>query len=421
MKANLLLITNGFPFGESERGFLPDEFRLLTERFHVTVLAKTPTPPPEAWEQLDFDRNRVFCTGNEALKPLFVLRQLFRRETLTELRLAWAPRQSLRMRMQRLSAIVRWRARAAQYEKIIDRLCTQQQIDLIYTYWCTQATLGASLVQQRRPQLKLVVRFHGYDLYQERAEALWQPFRHLTIQQAQLLVFACQTGLDYFRSHWPATPEEKMVVAYLGSSAMEPASPASDGVLHLVSCSNLIPLKRVGLLIEALAVLPEQIRVDWHHFGDGVLRGTLEQQARTRLGSRAHITWTFHGAIPNSQLNQLYQQLHAEVFVTLSETEGGVPVSMQEALAMGIPTIGTQVGGIPELILPGETGWLLRPDLTASEAAAALTEAARLSPHEMERMRTACLRHWAAHFNRKENADRFTQLLCTIAQSKDEL
>ena len=45
--------------------------------------------------------------------------------------------------------------------------------------------------------------------------------------------------------------------------------------MTLVSCSNLIPLKRADLIIAALALLPESIRVDWHHFGDGTEREAL--------------------------------------------------------------------------------------------------------------------------------------------------
>ena len=42
---NLLLVTQGFPYGETERGFLPTEYETLSRHFHLTVLSFGTTDP----------------------------------------------------------------------------------------------------------------------------------------------------------------------------------------------------------------------------------------------------------------------------------------------------------------------------------------------------------------------------------------
>ena len=56
---------------------------------------------------------------------------------------------------------------------------------------------------------------------------------------------------------------------------------------------------------------------------------------------------TFHGAIPRSRVLELFKQ--CDLFVMPSRTEG-LPRAMIEAMAQGLPCIGTRVGGIPELL-----------------------------------------------------------------------
>jgi glycosyltransferase involved in cell wall biosynthesis len=52
--------------------------------------------------------------------------------------------------------------------------------------------------------------------------------------------------------------------------------------------------------------------------------------------------------------------VHSDVFILPSDTEG-MPLSIIEAMAHGLPCISTNVGGVPELIIDGETGFLIKP------------------------------------------------------------
>lgn len=106
------------------------------------------------------------------------------------------------------------------------------------------------------------------------------------------------------------------------------------------------PYKGVDLLIEAVSMLHEQLpNVALRVVGDGVFRVPLEELARQR--GVAHIV-TFIGQLASG--NAVRAELDgATLFVMASRTEG-LPRAMIEAMARGLPCIGTSVGGIPELL-----------------------------------------------------------------------
>ena len=269
--------------------------------------------------------------------------------------------------------------------------------------------MAAVNLKKKFPQLKVVTRFHGMDLYEERTPDRWQPFRKEIARRADGLCFACTYGRDYFQSHWGDRYADKMRLWYLGSTDRGVVDSPVNETLRIVSCSNVIPLKRIDLIIEGLSQLPQTMQVQWHHFGAGVSQEKLEDLAKEKL--RENVQWTFHGFVPNGQLGQEYRNIRPNLFITTSSTEGGAPVSIQEAFSMGIPAVGTRVGGIPDLILEGQTGFLLQEEATPAAVAEALLKYAALSEGEKNRMAAAARQLWKENFNAQENALRFTAYL----------
>lgn len=85
--------------------------------------------------------------------------------------------------------------------------------------------------------------------------------------------------------------------------------------------------------------------------GDGALRGALESLA-AKLGVSAHVRFLgFRRDVP-ALLSA------ADVFVMPSLSEG-LPLAILEAMAAGVPIVATRVGGMPQLIRAGDTGWLV--------------------------------------------------------------
>lgn len=419
MKKKLLLITKGFPFGEHERSFLPAEFDRLTQEFQISILTGCQEPLlypfPEDIPVRRFKSGRVL-SDPKAL--LWLLSAPFRPSVVREV-LRAAKGCALKKAAQRGLRILKYDLSAKRAMSAIRAIIDEEKTDLVYTYWCTAFTLGTVRLKKRYPALKAITRFHGYDLYQERFPTGWQPFRDVISKECSLLIFAAERGRQYYLDAWGRQWTEKSVLAYLGCRALAPAfgGGGADG-LALVSCSFMIPLKRIERIIDALALLPESVRVRWYHIGDGESRAALTERAEKSLSSRSNIRWSFLGCVPNGELDALYQTLRPGLFITTTTTEGGAPVSIQEAFSSGIPAAATAVGGIPELVRDGETGFLLPKNPTAEEVSAAIQQFYELPAAEKAAMSARARALWEEDFDAEKNAEAFVGLLKRLLEGE---
>jgi colanic acid/amylovoran biosynthesis glycosyltransferase len=139
---------------------------------------------------------------------------------------------------------------------------------------------------------------------------------------------------------------------FRGARAAAPGTP-----LRLLSVSRLVEKKGIADAIRALAraAAPYEYVVA----GDGPMRAELEALART--AGVAHRV-RFVGAQTRAQVAALLRS--ADVFVAPSVTGAdgdieGIPVSIMEAMAVGLPVISTWHSGIPELVDDGVSGMLV--------------------------------------------------------------
>jgi glycosyltransferase involved in cell wall biosynthesis len=128
-----------------------------------------------------------------------------------------------------------------------------------------------------------------------------------------------------------------------------------DGGARLVGIvGRIFPIKNHHLFLEAAALAA---RADptarFVVVGDGVLRGELERLA-VQAGIAGRVIFTGW----RRDLPGIYADL--DVLAVTSNNEG-TPVSAIEAMAAGCPVVATRVGGLPDLIRDGETGYLVPP------------------------------------------------------------
>lgn len=405
-REKLLLITAGFPFGDTERGFISTEFELLRQSFDVSIVSvgsqeQLIHPLPENIPvQRYFHKTSIRSVDGS----LAFLAAAFRPETRRELACALKG-QTIKGALQRIKQIVFYRAKARKMEKYLDELISRENIRLIYTYWCTEAALASVCLKDRHPELKVVTRFHGHDLFQERVKTQWQPFHRLIAEKIDRLIFACQMGQDYFLDTWGKEFSGKAQLHYLGCAPAPQPEKAPSEALRLVSCSNLIPLKRVECIIDAIGLLPKNMQIRWEHFGDGSQRQALEQRASEILSE--NVSWKFHGRVPNKDLAAWYRKLDPDLFLTTTTTEGGVPVSLQEAFSMSIPAIGTAVGGVPEVIINEVTGYLLDERATAQDLAGAIMNYVSLPEEGKRQLSCQAFSLWQERFDARKNSENF--------------
>ncbi len=415
MKKQILLITNGFPYSDSERGFLETEYNILCQNFKVNLLALCDNVPNTNEIKGNIE-NSTFVL-KQSPSTFLLLKQILYKDVLSEIFSLLKSKTSFSLLLKQIKLVLGYSARAEMlYEKIASNVISNN-IDLIYTYWCTPATLAAVRLKQKNKNLKVITRFHGYDLYKERNEFNYQPFRPKIAKHGNRLFFISKNGKDYFLNEWPKTLESKCSVFYIGSRVVPlELNSVKQGQTMLVSCSNLIPLKRVNLIIEALSLMPSNINVNWFHFGDGSEKQQLIQLANTKLSNKKNITYNFLGYVENQKVFEYYKEINPNIFITTSSTEG-LPVSILEAMSMGIPAIATAVGGIPEIVINNKTGFLLSENPTPQEITRAIINYCSLSAYEVENLKKSAYDLWSNDFNSQKNANLFAQEINSILKN----
>lgn len=131
---------------------------------------------------------------------------------------------------------------------------------------------------------------------------------------------------------------------------------------RLLALGRLVPKKGFPVLLEACRQL-NAAGWDFHLTlaGEGPERGSLKSLTRKyRLENRVTMT----GFVPHRLVPQLFRE--ADLFLMPSQIapsgdRDGIPNVILEALLHEVPVVAAAVGGIPEVIRPGETGWLVPP------------------------------------------------------------
>lgn len=172
-------------------------------------------------------------------------------------------------------------------------------------------------------------------------------------------------------------PKEKIVVQRTGIPleawpVQQRAAPA-DGAWRLVQSCRFIEKKGLDLTVAAFAeVVKHHPAATLTLIGDGPLREKIESQiAALGIQNRVRLMGFVFEDIVKSEIAS------AHLFVHPSRTTGdgdreGVPNSMLEAMATGMPVVATRHGGIPEAVAEGESGLLVAENDAPALAAAIL-------------------------------------------------
>jgi len=167
-------------------------------------------------------------------------------------------------------------------------------------------------------------------------------------------------------------PRIKVVHCGIEPSKFPTPAPLPDGERRLVSIGRFVEQKGQIALIKAMAQLRDS-HPDLHLtlIGDGELRRAIEAEiAHHGLADRVTLT----GWVDEARVTSELAAAHALVMPSFAE---GLPMVVMEAMAAARPVIATYIAGTPELVQPGETGWLVPAgDVTAlAEAMTALHDA----------------------------------------------
>ena len=161
---------------------------------------------------------------------------------------------------------------------------------------------------------------------------------------------------DQVREQMPHLREDQLVLGRIGVDTdkwtpREDGGPANE-VPRLICVGRLHESKGHAVLLDALSQVPG---VELTIVGDGPERANIEQQVQ-RLGLNDRVTLT--GSVAEHQIIALMRE--SDLFVAPSHAEP-LGVVYMEAMAMGVATIGTDAGGVAEIIDSGRDGLLVPP------------------------------------------------------------
>jgi glycosyltransferase involved in cell wall biosynthesis len=146
------------------------------------------------------------------------------------------------------------------------------------------------------------------------------------------------------------SPRLLHVIPYGIELSEEAPVPEHDGALVAGVAANLEYWKGIDVLIEAARLATAPVRVEI--YGVGALDQQLGRQAR-----EAGVDARFNGFVRDIRA----RIADLDVLVQPSRADN-LPLAILEAMACGRPVLGTRVGGIPELVLDGETGLVVDPE-----------------------------------------------------------
>ena len=198
----------------------------------------------------------------------------------------------------------------------------------------------------------------------ERADALRLSERAALAEVREVVVTSPATAALVTSGY--GVPAGRITVARPGNDPAPQVARHPNGVPHLLSVGAVTPRKGFGVLVDALAKLPD---IPWRLTIVGDLTRNPEEATKLQENiSRHHLTSRIKltGAVSQEQLHKFYSE--ADLFVLASRFEG-YGMAYTEALSYGLPVIGTTAGAIPDTISRG-AGLLVPPDDSAALAAA---------------------------------------------------
>ena len=219
-----------------------------------------------------------------------------------------------------------------------------------------------------------LVSFHGVDVVKFTNDPAYVDSLQCVFKEARLVLARSQSLLDGLKAL--GCPPEKLRLNHtpipLDSFPAAVRTAPEDGAWRLVQACRLIPKKGLFTTLEALRlVLPHFPKLKFVLCGTGPVQDEFLKK-RDAMGLTASVE--VPGWMDQPKLLEEYQRAHLFLHpseLTDTADQEGIPNSMLEAMATGLPVVATQHGGIPEAITHGLDG-LLVPERSPRELAEAI-------------------------------------------------
>lgn len=414
---NLILITNHYPHGHAE-SFIHLEIPFLQKSFDkVIVVSKN--KDEETVRDYTFGNYRT-DSASTFIEKIKVLPQCFLRLPVLFQYLI-NEYKSLRSNGKEISLPI---VRVAFHDLFkaliladhIKRIIRKENLTgslLLYSYWLTNSALATSFVESTSGlKISRVSRAHGGDVYEERHSRNYLSFREGLVRKLNFIFPISSHALSHIANQVPYSIHPKLMVQRLGTQApINLFAQKTNPVFTLVSCSFMVPVKRVELIIDALAMIQKPLQ--WIHIGGGPLLEEMKQKAEYVVSHNPYLSVCFKGTLSSDDIADFYANHYVDMFINTSEYEG-IPVSMMEAQSFSIPILGINTGGISEIVDDSVGALVERQNATPKVLAQNILKFILMTPEETATMRQAARKSWEARYQASENFSTFAHLLSTL-------
>ena len=404
---DLYLFPNNYPYGNSET-FLADEMPYISQLFdnvHVTPLwangSKRETPYKNVIIEkpiLGFNpknKFRLLMSGIFNFSPII---NIFK-----ELRQSKNIRYSFKTKFW-ITATSTLVTRSILSSKNFKKIAKQMTFnDLCYFYWGDMTANTLPFLKKNNDSFpKTITRLHGSDLYHYAKGFV--PFRRQLFDSLDMICTISKNGADYLENLYPEITN-KLFISRLGSKDCGIENFVESDTLRILTCSNIIALKRLDLLANALRLIKDR-KIAWTHVGDGPMKNEILGITKA-FGS--NISVDFKGVMKHNELLDFIKDSSFDVFINTSISEG-IPVSIMEAISFGIPVIATNVGGTSEIVNES-TGFLIPKDITPEQLKDKIIEFSDTNKLVINQLRVSARKEWKHNWNMDINYRKFADVI----------
>jgi glycosyltransferase involved in cell wall biosynthesis len=178
----------------------------------------------------------------------------------------------------------------------------------------------------------------------------------LSLHAPQIIAANSRAAMHYATEHGVRPKRLYFLPSVVDTEQFKPAARRNEDTVRLIAVGSLLQCKRFDRFLSILARLRREANIPARGVivGAGPLRAQLQKQAEA-LGLSPS-TVEFRGSI--ADMASVYAD--ADICVLTSDYEG-TPNVLLEAMASGLPVVATKVGGVPEILRPGENGFMVEP------------------------------------------------------------
>ena len=271
---------------------------------------------------------------------------------------------------------------------------------ILYSFWAGSGAFIIACLKRFGIKNMALTRLHAFDIYEDGDNHGHIPWRSFVLKQLNHLITISEHGRKYLTGKYPYTQDKTHTITLGIPLKKEGLNQAPETDLNVVSCSWVGTRKNLTGVFDALQNMQN---TTWTHLGDGEDFETL----KTHTNQPAAMKVQLPGRFSQEGIRSFYRDENITCFISLSTNEG-LPVSMMEAMAFGIPVVSTDVGGCAEIVTP-VTGVLLPKHYTHVDVVNAVNTCAEKfsSPEARKRIQDFI----KANFDAEKNYQKFIDFL----------